>query len=133
MVGPMTEPTCGQGLAEHSVLPDKLSDVMTAMAETLEVHRTALDLSDEATRPEDAAYRDLAEHQRAAAAQLRAIAGEMAGHVELPMGRHHFEVLTSPEAVAAFERYVASERDLLRLLEQAVARHEAMLGAMRAA
>jgi hypothetical protein len=129
----MTEPTCGQGLAEHSVLPGKLSEVMTAMAETLEVHRTALDLSDEDTRPEDVAYRDLAEDQRAAAAQLRAIAGDMAGHLELPMGRHRIEVLTSPEAVAAFERFVASERDLLGLLQQTLARHEAMLGAMRAA
>jgi hypothetical protein len=129
----MTEPTCGQGLAEHSVLPGKLSEVMTAMAETLEVHRTALDLSDEDTRPEDVAYRDLAKDQRAAAAQLRAIAGDMAGHVELPMGRHRIEVLTSPEAVAAFERFVASERDLLGLLQQTLARHEAMLGAMRAA
>jgi hypothetical protein len=129
----MTEPTCGQGLAEHSVLPGKLSEVMESMAETLEVHRTALDLDDEDTRAEDVAYRDLAEQQRAAAAQLRAIAGEMAGHVDLPMGRHRFEVLTSSAAVAAFERYVASERDLLGLLERAVARHEAMLGAMRAA
>ena len=131
MVATMTEPTCGQGLAEHSVLPDKLSDVMTAMAETLEVHRTALDLADATTRPEDVAYRDLAERQRAAAAQLRAIAGEMAGHLELPMGRHRIEVLTSPAAVSAFERFVASERDLLGLLQQAVARHEAMLGAMK--
>lgn|SRR3954447_18988483 len=129
----MTEPTCGQGLAEHSVLPDKLSDLMTAMAETLELHRTALDLADEATRPEDAAYRDVAEAQREAATQLRAIAGTMAGHIDLPMGRHRVEVLTSPPAVAAFERFVAAERDLLGLLQQALARHEAMLGAMRAA
>jgi hypothetical protein len=129
----MTEPTCGQGLAEHSVLPGKLSEVMTAMAETLEVHRAALDPADETTRPEDAAYRYLAADQRAAAAQLLAIAGDMAGHLELPMGRHRIEALTSPLAVGAFERFVAAERDLLGLLEQAVARHEAMLGAMRAA
>src|SRR3954467_13515326 len=129
----MTEPTCGQGLAEHSVLPGQPSEVMESMAETLEVHRTALDLDDEATRPEDAAYRDLAEQQRAAAAQLRAISGEMAGQGELPMGRHRLEVLTSPAAVEAFERFVATERDLLGLVQQAVARHEAMLGAMRSA
>jgi hypothetical protein len=127
----MTDPTCGQGLAEHSVLPDKLSDLMTAMAETLEVHRTALDLSDDAARPEDSAYRDLAEDQRAVAAQLGAIAGRMAGYVDLPMGRHDIEALTSPAAVGAFERFVVAERDLLGLLEQTVARHEAMLGAMR--
>jgi len=127
----MTEPTCGQGLAEHSVLPGRLSDVMAAMAETLEVHRTALDLSDANARPEDAAYRDLAEDQRAAAAQLLAIAGDMAGHVDLPMGRHDIEALTSPAAVGAFERFVAAERELLGLLAQTVARHEAMLGAMR--
>ena len=127
----MTEPTCGQGLAEHSVLPGKLSEVMAAMAETLEVHRTALDLGDENARPEDAAYRDLAEDQRAAAARLRAIGAGMAGHVDLPMGRHAIEALTSPAAVGAFECFVAAERDLLGLLEQTVARHEAMLGAMR--
>jgi hypothetical protein len=129
----MTDPTCGQGLAEHSVLPDKLSDLMSAMAETLEVHRTALDLEDEATRPEDAAYRDVAEEQREAAARLRAIAGAMAGHIDLPMGRHKLDVLTSPDAVGAFERFVATERDLLGLLQQALVRHEAMLGAMRSA
>ena len=38
------EPTCGQGLAEHSVLPAKVGELIASLAEILEFHTKALDL-----------------------------------------------------------------------------------------
>jgi hypothetical protein len=41
------EPTCGKGLAEQSVLPAKLGQLMASLADNLEVHLKALDLPDD--------------------------------------------------------------------------------------
>jgi hypothetical protein len=46
------EPTCGKGLAEQSVLPAKLGQLMASLADNLEVHLKALDLTDENARQE---------------------------------------------------------------------------------
>jgi hypothetical protein len=89
--------TCGRGLAEHSVLPERLAEVIEAMADNLRVHMQALELDDEPAREEHAVYLRLAEEQRQAAGRLRAIAGEMAAARDLPMGRHDLQALTSPE------------------------------------
>jgi hypothetical protein len=48
--------TCGKGLAEHSTLPARLSELTGAMAENLELHQTTLDLTDENARKEYGAY-----------------------------------------------------------------------------
>jgi hypothetical protein len=85
----MDEQTCGQGLAEYSVLPAQLAEVTEAMAGNLVAHMQALELDDEAARQEHAVYLRLAEEQRQAAARLRAVAGEMAaaGRRRLPAVR----------------------------------------------
>jgi hypothetical protein len=41
------QPTCGKGLAENSILPAKLGQLVDAMAENLRVHMHALDLTDQ--------------------------------------------------------------------------------------
>jgi hypothetical protein len=44
----MTEQqTCGKGLADRSVLPAKISELMAAMVENLEAHQETLDVTDE--------------------------------------------------------------------------------------
>jgi hypothetical protein len=52
--------TCGQGLAENSVLPEKIGSLIAAMAKNLELHMNALDLTDPDSRAEYAAYEKLA-------------------------------------------------------------------------
>ena len=44
--------TCGQGLAERSVLPATLGALAAAMADTLEKHQRTLDLTDRNGRAE---------------------------------------------------------------------------------
>ena len=58
---PMTdEPTCGRGLAASAALPGKIAELSAALAEVLERHMKALDLSDEHSRREHALYDRLA-------------------------------------------------------------------------
>ena len=42
--------TCGKGVAAHATMPAVLAGLMAAVAENLEVHMKALDLSDDAAR-----------------------------------------------------------------------------------
>jgi hypothetical protein len=122
--------TCGQGLAHHSHLPAGMSGVLAAMATHLEIHMTALDLSDENARKERAAYSELATGHRRAAEQLQDIAMQMAGYQNLPPARHDMWVMTSANVAASFETVTQRERELLALLQTTVSEHEQMLSAM---
>ena len=125
------QPTCGKGLAEHSVLPAALGDLVAAMAENLEVHQTALDVGDPSARAEYDAYAMLASEQRSIAERLRANAGHMAGFRDLPIGRHREEAMTDGRALNAFAAFVSRESELLALLQGAVERDRRMLAEMR--
>jgi hypothetical protein len=127
------EPACGKGLAEHSALPATLGELATAMAQILEVHQTALDVTDEPARQEYRAYVKLALVYRDIAAQRRATAGHMAAYRDLPMGRHDERAMASPEAFDVFASFVRVEQELLTLLRKSVERDERMLAEMRGA
>jgi hypothetical protein len=122
--------TCGRGLAEHSALPARLAEVTEAMAGNLQVHMAALELDDEPARQEHAVYLRLAEEQRQAAARLRAVASEMAGARDLPMGRHDTQTMASPEVSDAFQRFVTAKQELLALLQSMVEQDRRMLAEM---
>jgi hypothetical protein len=123
--------TCGKGLAENSALPAKLGELENALAEVLEAHKKALDLTDENSRVEREVYERIAAQHREAAAQLQAIAREMAGQHDLPMGRHDMEALAGGEQAVAFERYVRVKRNLVALLQQTLVEDDEMLRAKR--
>jgi hypothetical protein len=124
------EPTCGKGLAEHSVLPQRLGEVAATMADVLEHHRTSLDSADPDARPEYDAYTTLIANFRAIAVTLEETAARMAGYRDLPMPRHDESALMSTDAVEKFERFVRAERDLLFLMKESVERDEVMLSEM---
>ena len=109
------QPTCGKGLAEHATLPAKLGDLAAAMAENLEVHQQALDVTDENARKEHHAYEKLAQEFRC---------------VDLPMGRHDQRAMAAPTALQAFRNFVRIEEDLLAMLRTAVERDQKMLAVM---
>jgi hypothetical protein len=122
--------TCGRGLAEHSVLPARLAEVIEAMAENLRVHMGALELDDEPAREEHAVYLRLAEEQRQAAGRLRAIAGEMAAARDLPMGRHDLQTMSSPEVAGVFRQFVDAKQALAATLQQMSEEDQRLLAAM---
>src|SRR5690606_18656747 len=111
------EPTCGKGLAASAALPARLSELTAAMAQILEQHMTALDLSDEASRREHDVYGQLVREHRANADALAATARLMLDQGELPMGRHDMARMAAPAMADAFERFVTLETELLQLLE----------------
>jgi hypothetical protein len=112
--------TCGQGLAEHSVLPAKLGELIASLAEILELHMKALDLTDENSRKEHAAYLALSREYRKIAAQLQATAKQMAGYQDLPIGRHDEKAMSSPQIRGAFEKFVTREQELEGLLQNRI-------------
>ena len=124
--------TCGRGLAENSVLPAKLGELISAMAENLETHMKALDLTDQNSRAEDDAYEKLLKELRQISAQLSVTASEMAGYHDLPMGRHDQKAMTHPRVAETFEKFVQSKRGLLEFLEQTAERDNQLLEMMRA-
>ncbi len=122
--------TCGKGLAQHSDLPAKLGALTVAVADGLEHHMTALDLSDERSRKEHAAYRRLVSDHRKTGAELRALADAMAGYRDLPMGKHNVAAMATADAVRVFTNFVRMEEDLFELLRRRLDEHRAMLGQM---
>ncbi len=124
------ERTCGKGLAAYATLPDKLADVVDALAATLESHTRSLG-DDVAAREEHEVYGALAKEHRAIAARLRAAAEHMAGSRDLPMGTHDEKVLGDTTSVAAFTAFVDAEVALASHLERALERDRAMLEGLR--
>jgi hypothetical protein len=122
--------TCGQGLAENSVLPTQAGELIEAVAEVLEVHMRALDQSDPSSRREYEAYRKLAESHRLAGRRLIQLGQEMAGYRDLPMGRHDMAAMKAPAVAESFRRFVELEQELFVLLHQRIPRDRELLGAM---
>ena len=125
--------TCGQGLADTSALQAKLGVLVAAAATVLELHMTALDLSDDNSQRELTAYRHLAQQHRAIATQLESTSAQMAGYRDLPMGRHDTSVMMDPKMREAFAKFVEAEGDLGALLQHRVEEDRAMLESMGAA
>ena len=123
--------TCGKGLAENSVLPARLGNLVASMAENLAVHMNALDLTDLNSKAEYNAYEKLVNELRQTAVQLLWTANEMAGYRDLPMGRHGEIAMTQPEIRQAFEKFVIHKHELLSLLEQTAERDDQLLEMMR--
>jgi hypothetical protein len=126
------QPTCGKGLAENSILPRKLGQLIAAMAENLAVHSKALDLTDQNSRTEYDAYEKLVKELRQTAAQLERTAGQMVGYRDLPMGRHDEKAMTHPRVLEVFEQFVKQKQEVMALLEQTAARDNELLEMMRA-
>jgi hypothetical protein len=125
------QPTCGKGLAESSALPAKLAELVDAVAEILDVHMEALDLSDAKSRKERDAYRGLVSEHRKIAAELQATARRMAGYRDLPMGRHDPASMAAPRPAEVFATFVEIEDELVTLLRKRLESDRAMLREMR--
>ena len=125
------QPTCGNGLASNSVLPASLGRLIASLAQNLEVHMKALDLRDLNAAKEHDAYNRLVEQHREIATRLRAVADQMAGYRDLPMGRHDEKVMSEPAVLEAFEKFVESKQQLLALLQATAEQDQTILAVMR--
>jgi hypothetical protein len=122
--------TCGTGLAQNSVIPEKLGEVAAGMADVLEAHTHALDLTDGNAKTELDAYTNLVGEWRAIAAALQTTAEHMTGYRDLPIARHNAHAMAGPAVRDAFRRLVSAKQELLTLLRQQVEEGQRMLGEM---
>jgi hypothetical protein len=120
-------PTFGDGLAQRSVLPKRLSALMAAIAELLEMHKQTLDLADDNAKAEVTAYRQLATDYRHITSLLRAVADQMIAYRDLTMASHRQDTVLAPQIRSALANLAERERDLARLLETLAGEDQAML------
>jgi hypothetical protein len=125
------QPTCSRGLAENSALPARIGQLIAAMAENLEVHIKALDLTDPFSRAEYNAYEKLVKDLQESAVELQRTADEMVGYRDLAMRRHEQNAMTHPMVRQAFEKFVEHKQELLSLLKHATERDQQLLEMMR--
>jgi hypothetical protein len=123
--------TCGKGLVANAWLPASFGDVSAAMAAMLDIHTTALDLSDEHAVREREAYLSLVEQFRTVATRLQALAAEMAGYRDLPMARHDMAVMTAPTMAETYAKVVHAKEELLANLQGRIEGERQMLAQMR--
>ena len=123
--------TCGKGLAENAALPARVGNLLAAMAQNLEVHIQALDLTDPNSHKEYEAYEGLIKEIQQTAVQLEQTANRMAGYRDLPMGRHDEHGMTHSRVGETFERFIKRKQELLSLLAQTTERDHTLLEAMR--
>jgi hypothetical protein len=121
------EPTCGKGIAANAALPATIAELVTALADTLDAHRPALDQNEPAGRAEDEAYATLVREQREIATRLASLASRMQGYRTLPMASHDMTVMADLARMAPYARFVAIQRQLADMLQQSVSQGEAML------
>ena len=126
------EQTCGKGLAENSVVPASLGELVAATARVLEVHMKALDLTDDNAKTELEAYRELAAAHRRIAAELSSLAERMASYRNLPMAHHDMAAMMAPAPRHAFAGLIKQEERLVELLRSRLERDHAMLAQMGA-
>jgi len=119
--------TCGKGLAEHSVLPAKLAELITSIAKNLELHMETLDLTDPDSRREYNAYQKLVYEHREIADQLKETAVEMEGYGSLPMGKHDQKKLSNPVVINAFKKYTNLEQEVLMILNKQIEQDQEMI------
>lgn len=131
-MGTAEQRTCGQGLAENSVLPAKVGHLLSAMAENLAVHKKALDLTDPNSHAEYDAYEGLVRELQQIASHLDQVADHMAGYRDLPMGVHDEQAMAHPIVHATFKTFVNYKRELLRLLERTREQDDKLLEIMQA-
>ena len=117
--------TCGKGVAAAALLPEKLSALITALADTLELHRHALDLEDPGARAEDEGYAAVIARQRAAAEALQAASHEMATLRDLPMGRHDEATMNDSALMAPYTRFIELQQELVEMMQASVREGEA--------
>jgi hypothetical protein len=126
------EQTCGKGLAENAVLPEKISGVMQAMADLLENHVRSLARGDAKPKLEQDAYLHLVKEQRSVAGQLASLAKAMCGYRDLPSAPHDEAVLADAKSLDVFAAFVSAEENLLSLLQEQTREYRDTLSAMRA-
>ena len=122
--------TCGEGLAAHAPLPAALGELTVATAEVLAAHYPMLDESDPVSVREREAYERLVEEHRRIAADLRVLAHAMEKCRTLPMGRHRDDAAANVAMAHAFDRFLAAEEALNRLLSTRLADDRKMASAM---
>jgi hypothetical protein len=98
-----------------------MAALVTATADVLTQHMSALDEHDSDARAERVAYGALVAAHRDVAERLEALARQLESNRDLPPAPHTEEVMRDPSGqAAAFDRYLMEQRKLAELLNTTI-------------
>jgi hypothetical protein len=131
---PGTNMTCGQMMASKSVLPAKMAELMTAVADSMEGHAKWAGMGkDKASKGEQQAMMKLVKSHRELAASYTKLAAEMQKGKDLPPAAHDMKAMDMGKMGEMTTRQVKAEREMAQLINKDADETEAMMKAMMAA
>lgn len=124
-------PTCGQMMASRAPIPAKLSEAAGTVADMLEAH-AALMAKDKESVNEAKMLKALAKSHRAASAALLKTSEEMKKAASTPAAPHDMaKMMSDPKLTEANKKMMELQKEIIALLQKAMAEDEAMAKAMK--
>jgi hypothetical protein len=120
------EPTCGQMVAKHAVIPAKLAEGAASVADMWEAH-AALMGKDKESQAEAKGLRGIAKTHRAIAASLKKASEEMEKAASWPAAPHDMaKMMADPKLAAASKKALETHKEIAATLQKLIAEMEAM-------
>ena len=134
MAGATTEPgsqmTCGQMMASKAVMPQKMSELLTNVADNLEAHAKWVGTKDKAAKAENDQLIKVAKEHRAIAASMKKTAETMQKGKDLAQAPHDMKTM-DPKMAEGMTRQIALEREMASLLQKDADDAEKHLSSMK--
>jgi hypothetical protein len=125
----MDNKTCGQHMADHAVLPTKLAEVMTAVAEMMDTHAAYMMANakgDKNAIAEADGMKAIAKDHRELAKIATTTATRMTEAAKWPNVPHDMsKMMADPKIQASMKNMLKAEKEMAALMQQDIAMMEA--------
>jgi hypothetical protein len=121
--------TCGQHMAEHAVLPSKMTEVMNAVADMMDAHAAFMVANakgDKNAMAEADGMKMIAKDHRDLAKMMTTTATHMTEAAKWPNAPHDMnKMMADPKIQAAMKNLLKTEKEMAALMQQDIAMMEA--------
>jgi hypothetical protein len=125
---PAAAPSCGQMIASKAVLPAKMAELMTAVAETMDAHAALMiaGKTKEGAKEAKGLKKIAADHRALAKAMAKAQAS-MEAAAKWPNAPHDMATMMGDaKLMASMQKMLAAEKEMVALMQKDLAEMEAM-------
>jgi hypothetical protein len=126
----MDNKTCGQHMAEHAVLPNKMTEVMNAVADMMDAHAAFMVANakgDKNAMAEADGMKMLAKDHRELATMMSKTGTHMTDAAKWPNAPHDMnKMMADPKIQMAMKNLLKTEKEMSALMQQDIAMMESM-------
>ena len=125
----MDNKTCGQHMADHAVLPHKMTDLMNAVADMMDAHAAYMMANAKGNKSavtEADGMKMIAKDHRELAKMMTTTATHMSDAAKWPSAPHDMDkMMADPKIQAAMKNVLKNEKEMAALIQQDIAMMEA--------